>query len=188
MLLSLTTLIITVLDLSFAHGPRTGEPGSASPNRHPSAARGKTPEIDPMGPLVVGVGLPHLERLALGAGHRQTRNRRCLASCRLSPVLDLVSATWPTRTTCHFPRGPRSDPQPGFSRSQIPNPSLVGQGFARTATDSAGGNGASRGGAPGRSTSPPLRTTSRLATSLLIFGAPRPLRSWPGFRHNARRP
>jgi hypothetical protein len=33
--------------------------------------------------------------------------------------------------------------------SQIPNPSLVSQGFARAATDSAGGNGASRGSTTG---------------------------------------
>src|SRR5215472_11345750 len=47
--------------------------------------------------------------------------------------------------------------------SQIPNPSLVGQGLARAAADSTGGNGASRGSTPGRCTSPPLRTTSRLS-------------------------
>jgi len=28
-----------------------------------------------------------------------------------SPVLDLEGAARPIRTTCHFPRGPRSDPQ-----------------------------------------------------------------------------
>ena len=43
------------------------------------------------------------------------------------------------------------------------NPSLVSQGFARAASDSASGNGASRGGTTGRWTSPPLRTTSRLS-------------------------
>src|SRR5262249_54624441 len=47
--------------------------------------------------------------------------------------------------------------------SQIPNPSLVGQGLARAAADSIVGNGASRGSTPGRWTSPPLRTTSRLS-------------------------
>jgi len=49
----------------------------------------------------VGLIFPHLERLALGTGHRQTRNRHCLASRRFSPVLDLEGATGPTRTTSH---------------------------------------------------------------------------------------
>src|SRR5215472_10820426 len=81
------------------------------PSRRPSAVREKTPEIDPLGSLVVGLVFPHLERLAFGTGHRQTRNRHCLASRWLSPVLDLEGATGPTRTTSHSPRGPRSDPQ-----------------------------------------------------------------------------
>ena len=54
----------------------------------------------------------NLERLAPGAGHRQTRNRDCLELRRLSPVLDLEGATRPTRTTSHSPqvRDPESCP------------------------------------------------------------------------------
>src|SRR5256886_3159001 len=57
-------------------------------------------------------------RLALGVGHRQARNGRSLASCRLSLVLDLEGALRKTRTTRHFKRTPRSDSQdvPGESR------------------------------------------------------------------------
>jgi transposase InsO family protein len=42
--------------------------------------------------------------------------------CRLSPVLDLEGAPWPTRTTGYFARGPRSDPHdvPGESRLGAP--------------------------------------------------------------------
>src|SRR6266567_7220703 len=59
-----------------------------------------------------------LARLALGVGHRQARNGRSLASCRLSFVLDLEGALRKTRTTRHFKRSPRSDSQdvPGESR------------------------------------------------------------------------
>src|SRR5436190_336478 len=51
-------------------------------------------------------------------GHRQARNGRGLASCRLSFVLDLEGALRKTRTTRHFKRSPRSDSQdvPGESR------------------------------------------------------------------------
>jgi len=41
------------------------------------------------------------------------------ASCRLSPVLDLEGAARPTRTTGHFPRGSRSDPQDVPGESQL---------------------------------------------------------------------
>jgi hypothetical protein len=50
-----------------------------------------------------------------------------------------------------------------WHRKQVPNTSLVSEGFAPAATHSASGNGASRGGTTGRWTSPPLRTTSRLS-------------------------
>ena len=48
-------------------------------------SREKTPEIDPSGPPVVGLAVPSLARLAFRSGHRQARNGRGLASCRLSP-------------------------------------------------------------------------------------------------------
>src|SRR5215470_17914643 len=48
------------LDLSFARCPAAGEPGSAPPNRHPSALQEKTPEADPRGPLVVDCSVPYL--------------------------------------------------------------------------------------------------------------------------------
>ena len=64
--------------------------------------------------------VPHLARLALGAGDRQARDSRGLASCRLSPVLDLEGAPRPTGTAAHFPRGPTSDPQ------DVPRESFVG--------------------------------------------------------------
>ena len=38
-----------------------------------------------------------------GLGYRQTGNGGCLASRRLSPLLDLESAAGPTRTTGHLP-------------------------------------------------------------------------------------
>src|SRR5258706_7399290 len=52
-----------------------------------------------------------LARLALAVGHRQARNGRRLASCRLSLVLDLQGALPKTRTTRHFKRSSRSDSQ-----------------------------------------------------------------------------
>src|ERR1700693_1245096 len=100
-----------VLDLPFACGAPVGEPSSASPNRRASEAREKTPKIDTQGPPVMGLAVSHLARLAFRIGHRQARNRPGMASCRLSPLLDLEGTAWPTRTTSHFPRGPRSDPQ-----------------------------------------------------------------------------
>src|SRR5215467_11264509 len=49
-------------DLSFARCPAAGEPGSAPPNRHPSALREKTPEADPRKPLIVWIALSHIGR------------------------------------------------------------------------------------------------------------------------------
>src|SRR5271163_943305 len=47
------------------------------------------------GPPVVDLSVPLLARLALRAGHYQARNGFSLASCRLSPLLDLW--TWKVR-------------------------------------------------------------------------------------------
>jgi transposase InsO family protein len=57
----------------------------------------------------VDLSVSPLAWLALGAHHRQASH--CLASCRVSPVLDLEGALRPTRTTRHFARGPSADPQ-----------------------------------------------------------------------------
>src|SRR6516164_4467469 len=101
-----------------ARCPRTRELGSAPSNRRGSAVDDKTPEIDRWGPPCVGITVPHLERLALGAGHRATGDGHRLASHRLSPLLDLEGSARTTGTTSHFPRGPGPDPQdvPGESR------------------------------------------------------------------------
>src|SRR3982074_803593 len=79
---------------------------------------GKRPKIDRGRPPAVDLSVAPLARLALGVGHRQARNGRSLASCRLSFVLDLEGALRKTRTTRHFKRSPRSDSQdvPGESR------------------------------------------------------------------------
>src|SRR5712691_6125091 len=49
--------------------------------------------------------------LALGAGHRPTRDRDRLASQGISPFLDLEDPAWRGRSARRFLRGPRSDPQ-----------------------------------------------------------------------------
>jgi hypothetical protein len=46
----------------------------------------------------VSLAVPHLARLAFSTRHRLARNGGGLASCRLSPVLDLEGAARPTRT------------------------------------------------------------------------------------------
>jgi len=70
--------------------------------KRPKLTSGDRPFVD--------LPLPPLARLALSAGHRQARNGRGLASCRLSTVLDLEGAARPAWTTGHFARGPRSNP------------------------------------------------------------------------------
>jgi hypothetical protein len=59
--------------------------GFAPSNRRASAVDDKTPEIERWGPHVVGLSLPRLAGLALGAGHGSARDGGGLASCRLSP-------------------------------------------------------------------------------------------------------
>src|SRR5436309_14367060 len=53
---------------------------------------GKRPKIDRGRPPAVDLSGASLARLALGVAHRQARNGRSLASCRLSLVLDLEGA------------------------------------------------------------------------------------------------
>jgi hypothetical protein len=59
--------------------------------------------------------------------HRQNRNGRSLASCRLSFVLDREGAARPTGTAGYFARAPRSGPQ------DVPGESQVGVHPASTA-------------------------------------------------------
>src|SRR5262249_33133989 len=120
MLTSLTTLFAALSSVfRFAFCPPVGERGATPPNQRASTHREKTPEIDAWGPPVVGLAVAHLERLALGAGHRPARNRHCLASRRLSPVLDLEGARRPSGTTGHFARGSRSDPPDVSGESEL---------------------------------------------------------------------
>src|SRR5271169_2369040 len=67
--------------LPLARCPRTRELGFASSNRRAAAVGDKTLEIDRRRPPVVDRAVPHLARLALGAGDRQARDGRGLASC-----------------------------------------------------------------------------------------------------------
>src|SRR5262249_18254138 len=60
-----------------------------------AALHEKTLQVDPSGPPVLGLAVPHWERLGPDPGHRSTRDRHCLASCRLSPALDLEGAANP---------------------------------------------------------------------------------------------
>jgi len=68
-----------------------------------SAILEKTTKMDSVGPLIIGLALLCLERLALGAGHRRAQNGLGLASQGFSSFLDLESAARPTGTTCQFP-------------------------------------------------------------------------------------
>src|SRR5207302_1798503 len=107
MLISLTTLFVT---LSSIFRSRAALQLENLALRHQvgvlqRSAR-KRPQVDSRRPPPLGLAVSRVERLALGAGHRSTRNRHCLASCRLSPVLDQEGAARPTGTTGHFARGP----------------------------------------------------------------------------------
>src|SRR5207248_8373008 len=96
--------------------PRAREPGFTPSNRCAPQVCRKTPKIDRWrSPADLSVA--SLARLALRVGHRQARNGRSLASCRLSFVLDLEGALRKTRTTRHFKRSPSSDSQDTQSAS-----------------------------------------------------------------------
>lgn len=110
MLILLTTLLGTLSSMFRSRvAIELRELGSAPRNRGASTLHEKTLQVDPSGPPVLGLAVPPLERLACGTRHRQARNGRGLASCRLSPVLGLEGPARPTRTG-DFPRDPRSDP------------------------------------------------------------------------------
>src|SRR5215472_2369695 len=111
MLILLTTLLPTLRSIFRSRGPRTREVGFASSNRRAAAFCEKTSQVNLRGPPIVSLSVRPLARLALGTRHRQARNSRGLASCQLSPVLDLEGAPRTTGTAGHFPRGPRADPQ-----------------------------------------------------------------------------
>src|SRR5437773_8516682 len=106
------------LDLPVACFPRAREPRFTPSNRRAPQVCRKASKIDLGRPPAVDLSVAPLARLALGIGHRQARNGRSLASCRLSFVLDLEDALRKTRTTRHVKRSPRSDSQdvPGESR------------------------------------------------------------------------
>jgi len=118
MLIFLTTLLASLASI-FRSRASLGLENLATPSnrRAPEVCR-KAPKIDFGRPPAMDLSVAPLTRLALGVGHRQARNGRRLASCRLSFVLDLEGALRKTRTTRHFKRSPRSDSQdvPGESR------------------------------------------------------------------------
>jgi hypothetical protein len=94
----------SVFDLLFARCAPAGEPGSAPPDRRASAMRKKSPKIDSSGPPIMGLAVPHLERLALGAGHHPARNGRGLASQGLSSFLDLEGTNFSRPNSCVLAR------------------------------------------------------------------------------------
>jgi len=67
-------------DPTFACCRGVREFGPAPPKRRASEARCKTPEVNLRRPPLVNLSRPSLARLALGAGHRQTRKGPGLAS------------------------------------------------------------------------------------------------------------
>src|SRR5437016_2686953 len=82
----------SVVDLPVACFPRAREPGFTPSNRRAPQVCRKASKIDRRRPPAVDLSVAPLARLALGVGHRQARNGRSLASCRLSFVLDLEGA------------------------------------------------------------------------------------------------
>jgi hypothetical protein len=86
MLISLTTLLT---NLSSIFHSRAALQLENLDLRHQVGVLKRSPKIDSSGPPIMGLAVPHLERLALGAGHRPTRNGRGLASQGLSSFLDL---------------------------------------------------------------------------------------------------
>src|SRR5215475_4441354 len=71
--------------------------------------------------------MPGLERLAICLGHRQAGNRDRLASQGLSAVLDLESASWPTRPSTCVERGPPTDSADEPRQSSLGAPRIHGE-------------------------------------------------------------
>src|SRR3989440_5469557 len=109
----------SVVDLPVACFPRAREPGFTPSNRRAPQVCWKAPKIDRGRPPALDLSVAPLALLALGVGHRQARNGRSLASCRLSFVPDLEGALRKTRTTRHFKRSPRSDSQDVAGESRL---------------------------------------------------------------------
>ena len=85
--------------------------GFASPNRRAAAFREKAPQVDSGGPPSVGLAVPHLERLALGAGDCSTRDRPGLAPQGLWSLLGMEDSARPAGKTHACPGSPQPDPQ-----------------------------------------------------------------------------
>src|SRR6266576_187618 len=115
------------LDLPVACFPRAREPGFTPSNRRAPQVCRKAPKIDLGRPPAVDLSVAPLARLALGVGHRQARNGRSLASCRLSFVLDLEGALRKTRTTRHFKRSPRPASHLALNVTAHPTADWTGQ-------------------------------------------------------------
>jgi hypothetical protein len=109
MLISLTTLFAT---LSSAFRSRSALQLENLALRHQLGVLQRSARNHlPRGPHPLGLVVSGVERLALSAGHRATRDGHCLASRWLPPFLDLEGPARPTGTTRRLSRGSRSDPQ-----------------------------------------------------------------------------
>src|SRR5260370_14896990 len=87
------------LSAEIASRSPTGESGSSPSARCPPALRPQAAEAGRRRPILLGLAVQGLERLAIGAGDRETGNRDCLASQRFAIVLDLESSKRTTWTT-----------------------------------------------------------------------------------------
>lgn len=99
--------------------PAIGEYRPSTSDRRPPALRQEAAETGCRGPVLLGLAVPGLERLALGAGHRETRYRDCLASEGLSIVLDLQGQARTTGTTACRQGDPRTDPEDESRESAV---------------------------------------------------------------------
>src|SRR5215472_1448186 len=81
-----------VFDRAFARCPGIREPGSPAPNRRSSTLRTKASQVDSTGPSAVGLALPRLERLALGAGHRPSTHSSFQCDCPSNRAMDRAAA------------------------------------------------------------------------------------------------